>query len=670
MVTEGKKIAHWDAFFEDMEPVNSIAPTVAAVGNHETPRLSKNYENLYALPGNEYYYSIDYGPVHITILNTETLDLLDPFGDFSRDQRDWLIQDLAATHQPWKVVAFHRPYYSSGVHYADTSTEVHRELLEPILKQYEVDMVFNGHDHMYERSFKDGITYITTGGAGAPIYQAKPDANNIYSVKQVSEYHLTMIEASPTSLTLDAYFINGSMFDTFTLEKKTEELAVTRFEITEKPINSSSTFELKATVANFGETNLTNVPVEFQLGQGTWTELVDIDVNEYVEIITSEVLTISEKTVANITIDPLNAWNETSEANNFEELEIDFLLEGVDLTIAGLVSIGENPDVLNLGIEIANLGVTDANDVTIEYLLDVNQTVMTYEIPTLEGLERMVIDIGSFSSEHNILLEITIDPNDLITEEAEDNNYLLVGWNEEKNVTTSGATYAEYLHKEKNLKIGYGSEGILYAEPEVKLLWSIDSWTTYHEETMTMIGDSWEVEIETYSGMEGIAFGFKAEDQVIFNPAWVTLQAEGERGRVIMNLYIDLAITEVLTIKFVDSENFTSVPQIIEGWVIVKGVKYEPIHGEGYLQIPLTNMIKGKTYVYTSAWTQGYVAISETTLIDFSNSTVEPTETTDTTDTTNTTSTTEPSDESNGRLSIVLPVLGIAVVALTRRKKR
>ncbi|MHA1910452.1 MAG: metallophosphoesterase [Candidatus Kariarchaeaceae archaeon] len=658
MVTEGKDMGHWDAFFEDVEAVNAIAPVMAAVGNHETPQLSLNYENLYALPANEYYYSLDYGPVHVTILNTEALHISDLYGDFLRDQRDWLIQDLATTHQPWKVVVFHRPFYTTGSHYADDSLLVHRELLEPIFKQYEVDLVFSGHDHMYERSYKDEINYITTGGAGAPVYMPSPNADTTYSVKQVSENHIIMVEASATSLRLDAYFINGSIFDTFTLDKKSEELAISKFEITETPLNPSSTFELTATVTNFGEVDLIDVPVEFNLDAWSWTEQVDIEVNEQVEITTSAALTISEKTVANVTIDPLDNWDETNEFNNFKEIMIDFPEEGIDLTINRLVSIGENPTELNLGVEIANLGLTTANDFTIDYFFNFNHTVVTIDVAILEGLEKEVIAIGTFSLETHILADLTIDPNQLISEAVEDNNYLLAGWNEKSNITSSGATFAEYLQKGKNLKIGYGTEGVLYAEPEIKVLWSIDGWTTYTEQSMTKLVDSWEVEIEAYPGMNGIAFGFRAEDQIIFDPAWVSIQAEGERGKIVTNRFIDIAKTDLLTVNFLDSENFTKIPQTIEGWIIFQGVKYEPVHGEGYLEIAMPDIDIGKFYIYTYAWTEGYVAIKDLTLLTFTNSTKEPIDTTD------------PSDGDDGSLSIVLPALGIAVITLNRRKKR
>ena len=63
---------------------------------------------------------------------------------------------------------------------------------------------------------------------------------------------------------------------------------------------------------------------------------------------------------------------------------------------------------------------------------------------------------------------------------------------------------------------------------------------------------------------------------------------------------------------------------IVEGWIIFKGVKYEPTQGEGYLRIDIPEMDAGTFSVYTYAWIEGYVAISEIIRVSFSNSAPEP----------------------------------------------
>jgi len=57
-----------------------------------------------------------------------------------------------------------------------------QDALVPLFEQYGVDMVFNGHDHHYERTCpiragqcssaqEGGVVYYVTGGGGAPLYK-------------------------------------------------------------------------------------------------------------------------------------------------------------------------------------------------------------------------------------------------------------------------------------------------------------------------------------------------------------------------------------------------------------------------------------------------------------------------------------------------------------------
>ena len=69
----------------------------------------------------------------------------------------------------------HCPWYSSNVnHYADSQTILMRESMEDMFYQYNVNIVFNGHVHDYERTYPvyrnetdiHGPVYITIGNAG------------------------------------------------------------------------------------------------------------------------------------------------------------------------------------------------------------------------------------------------------------------------------------------------------------------------------------------------------------------------------------------------------------------------------------------------------------------------------------------------------------------------
>jgi hypothetical protein len=84
-------------------------------------------------------------------------------------QYRWLESGLSSSVSTtdFTIVTFHYPLYSTGNHGSDEKG-IGDDLI-PLLEQYGVDAVFNGHDHDYERSTVNGIRYIVAGGGGAPL---------------------------------------------------------------------------------------------------------------------------------------------------------------------------------------------------------------------------------------------------------------------------------------------------------------------------------------------------------------------------------------------------------------------------------------------------------------------------------------------------------------------
>ena len=81
------------------------------------------------------------------------------------DQIKWVENELKSTNDDWKIAFFHHPLYSSGErHGSDIQL---RETLEPLFVQYNVSVVFTGHDHFYERTKpQKGIPYFVVGSGG------------------------------------------------------------------------------------------------------------------------------------------------------------------------------------------------------------------------------------------------------------------------------------------------------------------------------------------------------------------------------------------------------------------------------------------------------------------------------------------------------------------------
>lgn len=103
--------------------------------------------------GEEGYFSFDYGNIHFLSLNTEYLLYIATGGT---PFQNWLEQDLQNTNADWIVAFFHQPPYSKGTHDSDDAFSrpfFMRQNVLPLLEEYGVDLVLNGHSHSYERSY-------------------------------------------------------------------------------------------------------------------------------------------------------------------------------------------------------------------------------------------------------------------------------------------------------------------------------------------------------------------------------------------------------------------------------------------------------------------------------------------------------------------------------------
>ncbi|MFD2569861.1 metallophosphoesterase [Spirosoma soli] len=103
------------------------------------------------------YYSYDYGNVHFISLDSYgTQGSQSRLYDTTGTQVQWLKRDLTANKRPWTVVYFHHPPHTKGSHNSDTEDELVRlrQNLTPILERFGVDLVLNGHSHVYERSYR------------------------------------------------------------------------------------------------------------------------------------------------------------------------------------------------------------------------------------------------------------------------------------------------------------------------------------------------------------------------------------------------------------------------------------------------------------------------------------------------------------------------------------
>ena len=175
------------------------------IGNHELPALL--YFHYLSYPLYKRWYYIDFGPVHFIGLDSSQHFLL------RLVQAKWVENNLKNNNQPFTIVFFHNPIYSSGSHGGDIILE---KLWKPVFTRYGVDIVFSGHDHDYERANVDNVTYIVTGGGGAPLRECGTSPWTIYAE---STFHFCIVTVNESTLEFSAVKPDGTQFDSFSIEK-------------------------------------------------------------------------------------------------------------------------------------------------------------------------------------------------------------------------------------------------------------------------------------------------------------------------------------------------------------------------------------------------------------------------------------------------------------------
>jgi hypothetical protein len=128
-------------------------------GHRDWDRASlQPYLEYFTLPGNERYYEVVLGPVHLFMLDT---DEREPDGATEASpQARWLQERLAKSTASWKLVlAHHAPY---------TSHEVDdiRRMRWPF-ETWGADAVLSGFYHVYERLQVGSLPYFVNGAGGA-----------------------------------------------------------------------------------------------------------------------------------------------------------------------------------------------------------------------------------------------------------------------------------------------------------------------------------------------------------------------------------------------------------------------------------------------------------------------------------------------------------------------
>ncbi len=289
---DGSKYALWrKQFFEPARNLLAAKPMWPAIGNHEATRRhddltrpeASHYFSLFELPGNERWYRVDYHLMTLLVLDSNSR--LSP----DHEQYKWLRQQLRSERKRFTLVAFHHAPYSSGPHgviHPDSTPkewplDQGRRFLVPLFEMYGVDLVLNGHDHLYERSSKDGIPYVITGGGGAPLYKIN-SAPNPYQVVARSVNHYVRLKVAKDGIELKAIDTAVAVFDSLRILPRSDNLVRRAHHVGERVKKSLTTGEprLAKQVLPGTVRNPLDHPMKLQVSmqEGAWSSpIVTID---------------------------------------------------------------------------------------------------------------------------------------------------------------------------------------------------------------------------------------------------------------------------------------------------------------------------------------------------------------------------------------------------------
>lgn len=258
--TDNANYDDWWKYFFDASVSKESLPLMTAIGNHENRGDGAKYYNIrffnpqnglglgdgYESTGNDErvfpiiknldntVYSFDYGDTHFTVLNTGTDWNNDQMVPLLEMQKDWLENDLKSTDKEWKVLMLHIGIYVQKVRGNHT-----KEIFGDIIDRYGVDLVIEGHDHTYMRTYQmyngepvsdelsnykkgEGTLYSIIGSAALKRYETKEEHpwTAVLSAlpKEIPSY--TVIEFSPEKMNFTTKLTDGTVIDKFTISKE------------------------------------------------------------------------------------------------------------------------------------------------------------------------------------------------------------------------------------------------------------------------------------------------------------------------------------------------------------------------------------------------------------------------------------------------------------------
>jgi len=222
---DGERDDYLDRFFAPYRELLAKVSFWPTLGNHDWDSDGgAAYLEVFELPENgpqelppETNYWFDYGPVRAAVVNSNLSEQV-----LADAVAPWLRQVFASCPASWRFVVLHHPPYTAAKH--RPCDRVQRALV-PAFEEARVDVVFGGHNHLYERTVPlragqavgvgEGVVYVVSGAGGAKLYPAlPPDQRPFYIAAQYDARHsFTHVLVNGQTLRLRQVDIDGRVVD-------------------------------------------------------------------------------------------------------------------------------------------------------------------------------------------------------------------------------------------------------------------------------------------------------------------------------------------------------------------------------------------------------------------------------------------------------------------------
>jgi predicted phosphodiesterase len=195
----------------------------AALGNHDD--TNQVFYKPFNMDGRRYYTFVP--PVDpITRWDTRARFFALDSTYLSFEQIRWFEKEVTESRAEWKIAFLHHPLYTSG-RYTLAARGV-RLALESAFVNGGIDVVFSGHEHIYERTeLQRGVLYFITGGAGS-LRAGDASASRLVARSYDRDYHFMLAEISDAGFFFQAINRTGVTIDAGSMRTATEDTAARR----------------------------------------------------------------------------------------------------------------------------------------------------------------------------------------------------------------------------------------------------------------------------------------------------------------------------------------------------------------------------------------------------------------------------------------------------------